>query len=255
MQGLTEFLPVSSSGHLVLGAYWLGLREPQLLFDVIVHTATLVAVGVFYRRSLVDMARAGVGVITGSREARTSPHARLLAAVVVGSVPTAIIGLLFRHPLEALFGAPRVVAAMLLVTAVLLLITRLVRRAGPGHPVRWWEALVIGVVQGFAIIPGISRSGSTIAAALLLGVEREEAARYSFVLSMPAIAGALLLHLREPGVLAQAQVGPLLVGFLAAAGVGLVALRLLVPMVQRGHLHYFAPYLLVLGGLGLWLIR
>ncbi len=259
MQGLTEFLPVSSSGHLTLAGHFFGVTGPQLVFDVMVHGATLVAVIVFYRRDLALMlseswrALPTLGGLAGWRSLATQfPHAHLAAMVLVASLPTAIIGLVFKDQLEALFAAPRAVAGALLVTAGALVASRFAP-AGDGR-LGVARALIVGVVQGVAIIPGISRSGSTIVAALFCGVGREDAARFSFLLSLPAVAGAVVLHLKHLGGETAPAVGPLAVGAVAALLSGLLALRLLVPLVKRGRLHWFAVYLVPAGIISLVLL-
>lgn len=258
LQGLTEFLPVSSSGHLVLGGYLLGLSESHLFFDVVVHLATLVATLVFFRSTVADIARDSIAAAWEVRRRRPlrdvfreRPNAWMLVLIVAGSVPTALIGLLFEEPLERIFGAPRLVAGILLVTAALLLVTRFVKPGERGPTkVGISLALIVGVAQGLAVIPGVSRSGSTIAVALLLGFDREFAARYSFLLSVPAICGALLLVLPDLG---QNPIDPvvLAVGFLSAALVGIAALALLMPLVRKGRLHWFSVYLVPVAVVGL----
>jgi undecaprenyl-diphosphatase len=248
---------------LVLGGYVVGLREPHLFFDIILHVATLVATVYFYRHTLLQMGReaASGGRALVSRQqslqmvVARNPNVRLLLLVCVGVVPTGLIGVLFKDPLEALFGEPRNAAAMLLVTAFMLTITRWTKPSGMSLPqMKAWHAVVIGLVQGMAIVPGISRSGSTIACALLLGLDRELAARYSFVLSLPAIAGALLLKLLDGAELGAIAPVALVVGFFVAALSGIIALRILIPMVKHGRFYFFAFYLVPAGVLGLWFI-
>jgi len=259
VQGLTEFLPVSSSGHLVLGGHLLGLAEPQVFFDILVHVATLVATCLYYRRVLwnilVEGMAGGRTLFSGvpfTSVLRDNSYLRLGLMVGLGSIPTALIGFGFKDSFERMFHAPRVAAGMLLVTACILLGSRFAGKSTQGlGTMAVGTALLIGLAQGFAIIPGISRSGTTIACALLLGVEREHAARYSFLLAIPAIFGALLLKLGDfsgGGGVDWTSMG---VGFLAAGATGFVALRLLVPLVSRGTLHYFALYLIPAGILGL----
>jgi undecaprenyl-diphosphatase len=170
--------------------------------------------------------------------------------MAIGTVPTAVIGITFEDTFEQLFGSVQVVGFMLIMTGVVLLLTRLSRGAGrDAAAMTWVEALIIGIVQGIAITPGISRSGITISAALLLGIERETAARYSFLLSIPSILGALLLRLNgaEDGIGTAA----LVLGFVAAALTGYFCLALLVRVVKRGRLSWFAPYCIALGLLAL----
>ncbi|MBI3178513.1 MAG: undecaprenyl-diphosphate phosphatase [Deltaproteobacteria bacterium] len=261
VQGLTEFLPVSSSGHLVLGGHLLGLKEPHLLFEIVLHVATLIATLLFYRASLVEMARDSVRALgawrRGSLQAALAAHpaARLVALIAVGSLPTAAVGLTFRRSLEAMFASPALVAAMLLVTAALLLSTRWAPAAGRGVAgMRWRDALLIGLAQGIAIAPGISRSGATIGCALLLGLDRELAARYSFLLAVPAILGALVLKLAGAGPSAPVDLAAFASGFVAALLVGMLALAALIPVVRRGKLSYFAAYLVPVGVAGVILL-
>ena len=226
---------------------------------MVVHGGTLGATVVFYRSALRDMVvdlREAAGDLWGrggrglAEVLAARPDARLFGLIVLGSVPTAFIGLVFKEPLEAAFASPRLVGGMLLVTATLLVATRFLPGAGRVHAGQMaaWQALIIGAVQGMAIIPGISRSGSTIACALLLGLDRELAARYSFLLSIPAIVGAVGLQALDADIAAVEPV-PLAAGFLSAAVVGLLALAVLIPLVRRGRLHYFALYLVPVGAL------
>jgi len=176
-------------------------------------------------------------------------HASLALMVVVGSIPTALIGLIFKEPLEKLFGAVTTVGVMLLVTGVIVGVTKFISLDHEKwDQVKVWMALIIGAAQGLAIVPGISRSGSTIVCALLLGLRRETAGRFSFLLSIPAIIGAVGLHL-ESDAIARVGVIPLSVGFASSALVGFFALKLLMGMVKKGHFYYFAPYCWIVGAL------
>jgi undecaprenyl-diphosphatase len=259
VQGLTEFLPVSSSGHLTLGRHLLGIGESSVLFDLTVHAATLTATLVYYRRTVAGMAHQSLLALRGALDpvdprplAERYPDAWLLVLISVGTVPTATLGLVFRRPLEMAFGEPRVVLVAMLATAFLLLLSRW---AGDGtRRLTMLSALVIGVVQGVAILPGISRSGATIAVALLLGIDRETSARFSFLLAVPAILGALLLEVAGTGLTGVNDAVPVLAaGFAAAAATGVVALALLVPLVRRGRLSYFAAYLVPAAVIG-WVL-
>ncbi len=192
IQGLTEFLPVSSSGHLVIFEHLLGFKEPEILLNVSLHLGTLLAVCIYFRSDLQKMIQElWAWVAPGSKPGPgLGPHALLALMVVVGSVPTAFIGLIFKDPLEDLFGSVTTVGIMLLVTGVIVGVTKFISRDhGKWDRVGIWMALAIGTVQGLAIIPGISRSGSTIVCALLLGLKRETAGRFSFLLSIPASLG------------------------------------------------------------------
>ncbi len=258
VQGVTEFLPVSSSGHLVIGQNLFGLRGPSLLFDVVLHVATLLVVVWYYRGDLATILRqsgAGLGALgrggSWSAVQQTFPQFRIACLIGVGTIPTAVIGLVFEGAFERLFASPRAAALMLMLTGLWLSGLALLPRhtaSGEGRraaQMRYLDALLVGLAQGLALAPGISRSGLTIGAALLLGVERETAARFSFLLSIPSILGALVLRLGE----ARGGIGWLAtsLGFLAALVSGYVALALLVRVVKQGRLYWFAPYCLAVG--------
>ena len=173
---------------------------------------------------------------------------RMATLIVVGSIPTAILGLLFHKMVDQLFGSVRIVGLMLIITGAILWQTRRFRIKGrPLKGTKIKDALVIGLVQGLAIMPGISRSGSTISVALFMGIDREVAGRYSFLLSIPAILGALVLSLGSPAVQTTVSGGMFLMGTLTAGIVGFGALKVLLHLVNRGRLHLFAPYCWLLG--------
>lgn len=244
VQGLTEFLPISSSGHLVLGQRLLGFSEPALMFDVALHVGTLAAVIVVFWEDLFSILR-GLFVY---RDQEGRRGRRLLWLVVVGSIPTALMGLLLKDIFESMFASLLTVGLALLLTGWLLMATALVtRRDRDLERVGVGRALLVGLAQGMAITPGISRSGATISTALLLGLDRRLAAHYSFVLSIPAILGALALQVHDLGPPTQAQLTPMLVGGLTSAISGYAALRVLLRIVQAGRFHWFAPYCFALG--------
>ena len=260
VQGLTEFLPVSSSGHLVLVQHLLGITSPQLLFDVVVHLGTLLAVLAAVRQEVLAVLR-GVAawprlLAAGPTDAGTAREGRLAAWVLVGTLPAAAVGLLLADRIEALFASVRAVGVALLVTAGLL---ALAERAGSRSAGLWevgpGRALLIGLAQAVAVVPGISRSGSTLAAGMLAGVEREAAARFSFLLAVPAIAGAgLLAGLKgATGALAAPGAGALAAGFVAAAASGYLAIHLLLATLRRGALRWFALYVTAVGLLAILL--
>ena len=249
VQGLTEFLPVSSSGHLVIFENLLGFKEPEILLDASLHLGTLLAVCIYFRSDLLKMFQGLWSWLKPTHDTtrRLTAHASMAVMVVVGSIPTALIGLIFKDPLEKLFGAVTAVGVMLLVTGLITGVTKFIpEERGKWDRLKVWMALVIGMAQGLAIIPGISRSGSTIVCALLLGLRREIAGRFSFLLSIPAIIGAVGLQL-ESDAIARVGIIPLVAGFASAALVGFFALKLLMGMVKKGHFYYFAPYCLAIG--------
>ncbi len=260
LQGLTEFLPVSSSGHLVIGQHLLGFGQSELMLDVSLHVGTLAAVVFFLRRELwrILVQLPYLPKLLGPAETRAQvwaeqPDLKLAVLVVVGTIPTGLIGLLFRKPLEAAFASVALVGLALIFTGVLLALTAFIGRGERGvSGFGLGRALILGVAQGLAIIPGVSRSGTTIAVGLFANLDRTLAARFSFLLSIPAILGALVLQLVKAPT-GSVSPGLMVVGALAAAVVGYLALALLVWIVGRGKMWYFAPYCLVLGGVALFL--
>ena len=257
IQGLTEFLPVSSSGHLVLFQRLFGLEEAELFFDVCVHLGTLLAVMVVFRQEIKNIISALMRFIssTGSKKTisqkiESDPDLKMALLIVIGSIPTAVLGFLFRGIADRLFASAFIAGLMLMVTGLLLWLTRwaATRVEQPGADrLTPKNALIIGVVQGLAIIPGISRSGSTISIGLLLGINRETAARYSFLLSIPAIVGAGLLSLKDGLSQTDLAIRLSLLGAAAAALVGYGALKVLLSVVKKGHLYVFAPYCWLVG--------
>jgi len=255
VQGLTEFLPVSSSGHLVLFQNLFGLNEPELLFDICLHVGTLLAVLIVFYREILEILGAFFQIPSRMRMAgglkplcQSDPAIRMALLIVIGSIPTAIIGLLFKEITDQLFGSIAVVGFMLLITGTLLWLTRNIR--GDGRPVTqttFKDVLIIGVVQGLAILPGISRSGTTISTALFLGVDRQMAGRYSFLLSIPAIVGALVLGIDTPELHTTIPISTIIIGSVVSALVGWLALVILLRVVDRGQLHRFAPYCWLVG--------
>ena len=255
IQGLTEFLPVSSSGHLVLLQNLFGITEPELLFDISLHVGTLIAIFiVFYReiRNILQTLLRLPALIKSSESLKSlfadNEEIRIATLIIVGSIPTAILGLLFHKIVDQIFGSVWIVGIMLLVTGTLLWFTR--KMSAEGRPlikVNIRDALLIGLIQGLAIIPGISRSGSTISIALFLGINREIAGRYSFLLSIPAILGAMMLGLDSTIIQTDIPVRIILLGTVTAAIVGYMALKILLRLVKQGRLYYFAPYCWLLG--------
>lgn len=243
LQGATEFLPVSSSGHLVIVPHVLNWPDPGLTLNVILHLGTLVAILVYFWSDLWRLALAALKSLRTRR--LDDPDARLAWAIVVATIPGAVLGVLLEDFFEQLFGIPTWAAAFLLVTAALLLISEyFAKRELPITAVSWWHALWIGLAQALAIVPGLSRSGSTIAAGLLLGYRREDATRFSFLLSVPIVLGGGLYQvykLLRAGVdVVQLQIFG--AGFLAAAITGYLAIAGLLMLVRRRSLWPFAVY-------------
>jgi undecaprenyl-diphosphatase len=236
VQGLTEFLPVSSSGHLVMAQTFLGVPAPGVFLEVALHVATLLSVVVVYRRKLWELL---VGTARRDRDAL-----RYVGMLILATLPVAVIGFLLEDAIGAAFDTPYVTGFMLLVTGVILYSTtwggeRLHERPHRRH------ALAMGFAQCFALLPGISRSGSTIAAGLWTGLRGERAAEFSFLMSLPAITGAAILKSSE---ISQAVIGgPLILGFIVALVSGVAAIKSLVWLVRRQSFHKFAWYVWPVG--------
>jgi undecaprenyl-diphosphatase len=244
LQGLTEFLPVSSSGHLVLAQELLaGFDGPATAFDVLLHGGTLVAVLLYFRQDLLQIVRDSTRPSEGGL--------RLPFLLIVGSIPAGIVGVFMADMITPLFSSPRVAASGLVVTGLVLFTAWRRARGGVSSIAHLTVtgALIIGLAQAFAIVPGISRSGATIVVGMFLGLRGREAARFSFLLSIPAVAGALLL---ESGVLFDGGLPlPYMAGALSAALVGWAAIAFLMKLLDRENLAPFGIYCIALGILSL----
>lgn len=255
VQGLTEFLPISSSGHLVLGQHLLGFKEPEIFFDVCLHIGTFLSVLVVFREDVLNLIRGGLRFsFNGNpfKKNRLDLQEKLFLLVVVGTIPTVILGLFARHELERLFASIQAVSVNLLITGTFLWLTRYARPSALRQvpQTRWKDALWVGLAQGIALAPGISRSGSTISSGLFLGLDRDWAGRFSFLLFVPAVMGALILELLRLKT-DHIEIGPVLLGTVTAALTGYVALRFLLKILRKGNFYVFAPYCWVVGLSGL----
>jgi undecaprenyl-diphosphatase len=245
VQGLTEFLPISSSGHLVLVPDLLGWDQPSTTFDLVMHAGTLVAVVVYFRRDLAALINAFL-----QPTPETRPERRLGFMIILGTIPAVIAGLLLEKTFERFFSNPTEVAAFLLITGVMLIVTGVMLETAElaGHPrkgtekLKPWDSLIIGLMQAAAIAPGISRSGATIATGLMLGFNREAAARFSFLLSIPIIAGAAAFDLRHGFSEAGVSLPVLATGFAVSAAFGFIAISFLMSYIRNHSLKIFAYY-------------
>lgn len=248
VQGATEFIPVSSSGHLVLVPWLLGWASPGLLFDTMVHWGTLAAVVAIFWPELRDLT---LGWLRGLwRRDLRAPEARLGWCLILGTVPGAVLGALWEDFFERLFASPGPAAGLLLVTGAFLALAEWRGQGGRAmREVNALDALLVGLAQAAAIAPGISRSGATIAAGMALGLRRAAAARFSFLLSIPIILGAGLFQLADlPGLADAARQVPLMViGFTTAALSGYAVIRFLLRYLQSRPLYPFALYCWALG--------
>jgi len=241
VQGATEFLPVSSSGHLVMAETILGISESGVVFEVAVHVATLLSILLVYRTRVAELVR---GAVTGDRAAL-----RYVGLLGVATVPAGLVGVLWRDAIEGLFATPIAPGIALLVTGAILWSSRGRVATAQGTIPSWGAALLIGVAQAFALVPGISRSGSTVVMALWLGIEAREAAAFSFLMAVPAIAGAAVLQIPDLGAVNGPEWSVLLLGGAAAAVTGVLAIRTFVNVLARRSFHWFAPYCWVVGAL------
>ena len=226
VQGFTEFLPVSSSGHLVIMQNLFGMNSNSILIFVILHLGTVFAVITFFFKDIINLMR----------------NMRLILLVIVVTLLTGIIALIGKDFFESLFFSPKAVAISLFVTAIVLLIAQKAMH-GERNILNTKDAFILGAAQGLAIIPGISRSGITISSLLLRGIRKEEAFRFSFIASIPAIFGAAILELKDAQLCAgQGEFFNLIIGFMASFLSGLLALRIFKKLVLKTKLHYFAYY-------------
>lgn len=246
LQGLTEFLPISSSGHLVLAQSLLKFEGPGVAFDLMLHLGTLFAVIIYFRE---DIARL---FLRHRNDAGSGVGSNWLLLLVIGSIPTALIGFAFKEQFETLFGKPYLAALMLWFTAAILVLADLASlRQNPDKPMNAMRALIVGTTQGIAIIPGISRSGSTISAAIFTGVNATVAARFSFLLSIPAIMGASLLEMKDFSGIGAQNITAMAAGTVAAFFSGYLAIDVLLKVLVRHSLWRFSIYLFIVGLIGL----
>ncbi len=252
LQGATEFLPVSSSGHLFLAQKLIGLREPELAFDTLLHVGTLLAVVVFLRREIADILGSLFRRRRGFEEEPAAWGRRDVLLLLVSMVPTGVIGLAFHDVVETSITVRGIGIRYLLLTAFLVLSSLRIRHKMDPDRIEVWEAFVIGCIQGAAVFPGLSRSGSTISLALVLGIGAARSAKYSFMISLPAILGAALVNLHK-GVSVLPPLLPSAAGLVCAAVVGYLALFFVERLVTRGRFIRFAPYTFVLAALCFYL--
>ena len=257
IQGLTEFLPVSSSGHLVLGQIFFGITQSQLTFDISVHMGTLLAVLVVYSSDILAMISSVFGFLSKavlfkpvSHLANKDENLQLAGLIVIGSIPTAIIGLVLKQFEHVLFTSEVLVGLMLILTGTILWVSRnYYSSENKKNLFGIKKAFFIGITQGLAVIPGISRSGTTIAAGMFIGLDRHTAAKFSFLLSIPAILGAQVLSIKDM-INSGLTIDPVTIyATIASFIIGLIALKILLKLVHSGRFHLFAPYCWLIGSL------
>ena len=239
IQGLTEFLPVSSSGHLVIGQTFLDVPAAGILLEVALHVATLLSVVLVYRRRILALV---LGALRRDRESL-----QYAALIFVATLPAVFVALLFHDAIRAAFESPAVTGCMLLLTGCILWSTRYIPRRTFRDRPNWTLAFVIGCAQAFAILPGISRSGSTITAAMWGRMPGDRAAEFSFLMSIPAIVGAAVLELRDFSAVTNGAAAPLVAGFVGALISGVAAILGLVWLVRRQAFYAFSYYVWAMG--------
>lgn len=254
VQGLTEFLPISSSGHLVLGKALLGIAEQGIVFEIFVHFGTLLAVLTAFRKDVWDLIVSFFSLFSKSGFAGGISHKyesdknfRLLLFIILGTIPAVIVGLLLEDYIDTAFSNSRFVGVTLIITALLLLLTLIPKKETKDLSLK--NTFIMGIAQAFAIFPGISRSGSTISIGIFQNVSGKDAARFSFLLAIPAILGATILKLPD---LFEAGINKdflfaLVIGTIVSYVSGYIAIETLLKIVQKGKLYLFAPYCIILG--------
>jgi undecaprenyl-diphosphatase len=247
IQGLTEFLPVSSSGHIELGKALFNVdleAQEGLLFTLVVHAATALSTVVVFRKDIAQ-------ILGGLLQFQSNEASRFSFKIILSMIPAVIVGLFLEEYITLLFeGNLMLVGSMLLLTALILFIAN--RIPAQENNIRYWKALMLGCIQAIAILPGISRSGATISSALLLGIDREKAARFSFLMVLPLIFGSMAKSLLDAeGVLFTGSYSAPILGFLTAFIFGIIACRWMIALVKKSRLNYFAWYCAIVGSIAL----
>ena len=250
VQGLTEFLPVSSSGHLVLFQNLFGMKEPLLAFDIAVHGGTLLAILAFFHKDILDILKDflhSIQKVVSPKPASTSSFPQsyrgLWVCILITLIPTGILAVCFKHLFETAFANLLFVAGAWFVMGILLILSeRFPKGQKDLSVIHYGDAFWIGVAQGIALMPGISRSGSTILAGMFLGIKKEDAAKFSFLIAIPAVAGAIVMDLKEGIQYFSANAAVVLAGFLAASITGYFVIRWLMGLIRQGRFFLFGYY-------------
>lgn len=245
IQGLTEYLPVSSSGHLAIASHFFGIKgEESLMFTVAVHVATVLS-------TLVMLWKEIDWILKGLFKWQMNEETKYVLNILVSMIPVGIIGLFFKDKVEEVFGSGLLVVGMMLLLTAVLLIFSYYAKPRPKEHISLWHAFVIGLAQACAVMPGLSRSGSTIATGLMLGNKKEKLAQFSFLMVIPPILGEALLDIikmtKGENVMGDVGMFPLCVGFLAAFLFGCFACKLMIDVVKKGKLLYFGIYCAIVG--------
>ena len=245
VQGLTEFLPISSSGHLVIFQKIFGFLEPPVAFDALVHFGTLVALIFFFWSDIKKILQ---GIIREIKEKKRGDSVNLLILLFLGTIPIVIVGFLLKEEIEIIFNSLLLCGISFLITAAILFLTKTIKNPKKNiKEISARDSIIIGLFQALAILPGVSRSGSTISAGLYRKIKKEDAFLFSFFLGMIAIFGAMVIQIPEISNFSGEETINGFLGFLFSAVVGFFALKVLKKIVIQGKLHYFGIYCAVLG--------
>lgn len=244
LQGATEFLPVSSSAHLAICKYFFGLPIPDILFDVLLHGATLLAVIIFFRQRVCGMIKGVLGIVFKRYAREYYENKNFIIGIIIATIPTALIGYYFDMYLMQYFSSLTLIGYALIVTSLLLALSD--SSTGLYH-ITPLPSLFIGIAQGIAVIPGLSRSGTTIAISMFLKISRQEAAEFSFLMSVPAIVGAVILKVHGVESFDTALLLPYIIGMVAAFVVGFFFISVVVEFIHKAKLSLFSLYCLLAG--------
>lgn len=241
IQGLTEFFPISSSAHLVVIQHLFGIKKDVVLLDAVLHAGTVMAIIIFFWNDIIKILKDLPFILR--KEGVEREGVKLFYFIIAGTLPTAIMGVLFKKEVESSFFSPKLTGALLLFTSLILFLTKFTRER---NKFSITHAFIIGIFQGLALLPGISRSGATISSALALGWKREYAFKFSFLLSIPAVAGANILEIFNSNILIS-DLKVLTAGFLFSFIFGFISLKVLSPLVKKGKFYLFSIYCLIAG--------
>ncbi|MBN1699816.1 MAG: undecaprenyl-diphosphate phosphatase [Spirochaetales bacterium] len=251
LQGVTEFIPVSSSGHLLVLRTFMGLEEIPVLFDILLHVPTLLAIVIVFRKKIIELAAAVPPLIEALIKHEKAPQkereaGRLISVLLVATAATALLGAGIEKLKDYIPVTPKISGILFIITGLILIATRFMHGNKEYNQIGIREGIVTGIGQGIGVLPGISRSGITIAASLFSGMKRENAGEYSFLLAIPAILGALLLKMNEAGSM---HIAPhvLVISLLVSFVTGLLSLILLIRLVKKSRLYFFSIYLIPAG--------
>lgn len=251
VQGLTEFLPISSSGHLVLGSQIMGFQQQGITFEVFLHMGTLVSVMIVFWPEIAAMIKAPFTYAKGDRSLETIESLKLAIYIIVATLPAVVVGLFFKDAFESIFNSVIVVYFMLIITGTIMIVTKFL--PSRNEPMTTGKSILIGCAQACAILPGLSRSGSTIFMGMLLGLDRQKIARFSFLMSIPAIVGAAVLQIGDvvANPLSSAAIVNICAGAIASAIAGYFAIKLLLDIIKKNRLEWFGYYCYTVAALGL----